>query len=222
MVDWGCNTRIRLLSLKVRKISLVQYNANKRYYISISTGNCSKRKTGVEKLENDLADKLLLEDVLLYINRNHLFDSFKGPLIFISFIIVIYQRLYTKWFAIVCRLRYKGALSVCSQSKIIRWNGYNRWRKRDKLSCYAFITTSLLWTSIVSAIVLEQYLLISKDRSLKREDYIRSLYDSGRRYKVIAGSQMGHSSVGNGLCGNRLVVHLIPRRSPLCWKGGRV
>ncbi len=92
----------------------------KRYYISVSTGNCSRRKIGVEELGNNLAGKSLLEGVLLYISRNHPFDSFKEPLTFISFVVVIYQRPYIRWFAIVYRLRYKGVLSVCGQLKIIR------------------------------------------------------------------------------------------------------
>src|SRR6266699_723308 len=77
-------------------------------------GNCFRRKIGVEELRNDLAGKSLLEDVFLYMSKNHPFNSFKKPLIFISFIVVIYQRPYTKWFAIVCRLRYKGVLSVAA------------------------------------------------------------------------------------------------------------
>ncbi len=86
----------------------------KRYYIFVSTGNCSRRKIGVEELENDLAGKSLLKGVFLYMNKNHLFNSFKRPLAFISFVVVIYQRLYTRWFVVICRLRYEGVLSVCS------------------------------------------------------------------------------------------------------------
>jgi len=87
----------------------------RRYYVSVSIGNCSGRKIGIEKLKNDLAGKSLLKDVFLYISRNHPFDLFKGPLIFISFVVVIYQRLYTRWFVVVYRLRYKDVLSVCGQ-----------------------------------------------------------------------------------------------------------
>ncbi len=80
-------------------------------------GNCFRRKIKVEELENDLAGKSLLKGVLLYVNRNHFFNSFKGLLAFTFFVIVIYQRLYTRWFAIICRLRYKGALSVITNRK---------------------------------------------------------------------------------------------------------
>ena len=93
---------------------MARYNVGRRHYVSVSIGNCSGRKTGVEELGNDLAGKLLSEGVLLYMNRNHLFDSFKGLLVFTSFMVVIHQRLYTRWFAVVYRLRYKGVLSVCS------------------------------------------------------------------------------------------------------------
>ncbi len=80
----------------MEKISLVRYNIDKRHYVSISTRNCSRQKTEVEKLKNDLAGKSLLEGVLLYMNRNHSFDLFKGSLVFISFVVVIHQRLYMK------------------------------------------------------------------------------------------------------------------------------
>jgi len=69
---------------------------------------------------------------------------------------------------------------------------------------------------------LEQYLSVSEDRSLKGGDYIKSPYDSGCRYEVVAGSQVGHGSAGNGLCGNRLVMYLTPRRSLCVERGGRV
>ena len=97
------------------KVLLIQYNAGKRYYISVSTKNYSRRKTGVEELGNDLAGKSLLEGVFLYINKNHPFNSFKEPLAFIFFVVVIYQRLYTRWFAIAYRLQYKDVLFVCGQ-----------------------------------------------------------------------------------------------------------
>ena len=112
------------------------------------------------------------------------------------------------WRRIVC----------CSQSRIIRWNGHGRWRKGDEHNCYALITTSLLWTSIVSVIVLKPHFSASKDKNLKRGDYIKSLYDSGRRHKVTTGSQMGHSLIGNGSYKNRLVIYLTPQRSSLYWK----
>ena len=92
---------------------MVWYNADKRHYISVSIENCFGWKIGVKKLGNDLAGKSLLEGVFLYMSKNHLFDLFKGPLVFISFVVVIYQRPYMRWFAVVCRLRYKGVLSVC-------------------------------------------------------------------------------------------------------------
>ena len=98
----------------MEEISLVQYNADRRHYVSVSTRNYSRRKTRVEKLKNDLAGKSLLEGVLLYISRNHPFNSFKGPLIFISFVIMIYQRPYTRWFVIICRLQYEGVLFVAA------------------------------------------------------------------------------------------------------------
>ncbi len=85
----------------MEEVSLTRYNADKRHYISISIGNCSKQKTKIEKLGNDLAGKSLLEGVLLYVNKNLFFDSFKKPLVFISFVVVIYQQLYIKWFAII-------------------------------------------------------------------------------------------------------------------------
>ena len=90
MANRGRGARICLLFLKVGEVLLVWYNADKRYYIFISIKNCFRRKTGVEELENDLAGKSLLEGVLLYMSRNHPFDLFKRPLIFIFFIIVIY------------------------------------------------------------------------------------------------------------------------------------
>ncbi len=74
----------------MRKISLARYNAGKRYYISISTENCFGWKTRVEELRNDLANKSLSKGVLLYVNKNHFFNSFKKLLAFISFIVVIY------------------------------------------------------------------------------------------------------------------------------------
>ena len=80
----------------MEEVSLVWYNAGRRHYISVSIGNCSGRKTEVEELGNDLAGKSLLEGVFLYMSRNHPFDLFKGPLIFISFVVVIYQRPYTR------------------------------------------------------------------------------------------------------------------------------
>ncbi len=83
---------------------MARYNTGRRHYVFVSIENCFKRKTEVEELKNDLADKSLLEGVFLYVNKNHLLDSFKGPLIFISFVVVIHQRPYTKWFAIVYRL----------------------------------------------------------------------------------------------------------------------
>ncbi len=104
----------------MEKVSLIRYNADKRYYVFVSTENCSRRKTGIEELKNDLAGKSLLKGVFLYVSKNHLFDLFKGLLAFISFVIVIYQRPYIRWFVVVCWLWYKGVLSVCSQSKIIR------------------------------------------------------------------------------------------------------
>ena len=171
----------------MKEISLAQYNADRRHYVFISTENCSERKTEVEELRNNLAGKSLSEGVLLYMSRNHPFDLFKKLLVFIFFMVVIYQRLYTRWFVIACRLQYKSALSVYSQLKIIRWNGYNRWRKKDEFNCCIFITTSLLWTFIVSAIVLKQHLSVSKDRSLKGGGYIRSPYDSGCRHEVATG-----------------------------------
>ncbi len=64
---------------------------DRKHYVSVLTGNCSGRKIEVEELENDLAGKSLSEDVFLYMSRNHSLDLFKGPLIFISFVIVIYQ-----------------------------------------------------------------------------------------------------------------------------------
>ncbi len=99
----------------MEEASLVRYNADKKHYVSISIRNCFGRKIEVEELENDLTGKSLSKGVLLYINRNHPLDLLKRPLVFIFFVVVIYQRLYTKWFAVVCRLRYKGVLSVCSQ-----------------------------------------------------------------------------------------------------------
>ena len=78
------------------EVSLVQYNADKRYYVSVSIRNCSRRKIGVEELKNDLVGKSLSKGVLLYISRNHPPDSLKGPLVFTSFVVVIYQRLYTR------------------------------------------------------------------------------------------------------------------------------
>ncbi len=80
----------------MEEISLTRHNAGRRHYISISIGNYFGRKTEIEELGNDLAGKSLSEDVLLYISRNHLLDLFKGPLVFIFFMVVIYQRLYTK------------------------------------------------------------------------------------------------------------------------------
>ncbi len=88
----------------MEKVSLIRYNVDKRHYISVSTRNCSGRKIKVKKLENDLAGKSLLEDILLYMNRNYPFDSFKRLLAFISFVVVIYQRPYIRWFVIVCQL----------------------------------------------------------------------------------------------------------------------
>ena len=73
------------------KISLARYNVGKRHYVFVLTRNCSRRKIGVEKLENDLVGKSLLEDVLLYVSRNHPPNLFKGLLAFISFVVVIYQ-----------------------------------------------------------------------------------------------------------------------------------
>ena len=78
------------------KVLLARYNADRRHYISISMENCFRRKTEIEELGNDLAGKLLLEGVLLYISRNHLLDLFKEPLIFTSFVVVIYQRPYMR------------------------------------------------------------------------------------------------------------------------------
>ncbi len=96
MVDQSRSIRIRLPPLKMGEVSLVRYNVDKRHYVFVSTENCSRRKTGVEKLENDLAGKSLSKGVLLYINKNHPFDSFKELLTFIFFVVVIYQRLYTR------------------------------------------------------------------------------------------------------------------------------
>ena len=96
------------------EVSLARYNADRRHYVSVSIGNCSGRKTEVEELGNDLAGKSLSEGVLLYVSRNHLFDLFKKPLIFTSFIVVIHQRSYIRWFVIIYQLWYKGALSVCN------------------------------------------------------------------------------------------------------------
>src|SRR6266699_2684708 len=97
--------------------SLVRHSTDRKHYIFVSTGNCSERKTEVEELGNDLTGKLLSEGVLLYISKNHFFNSFKKPLIFIFFIVVIHQRPYTRWFAVACRLRYKGALSVAANRR---------------------------------------------------------------------------------------------------------
>src|SRR6266699_6878564 len=116
----GRGARIRLPPLKVGEASLAQYSADKRHYVSISTGNCSKQKTEVEELGNDLAGKSLSEGVLLYMSRNHPPDSFKGPLIFTSFVVVIHQRPYIRWFAVACRLRHKGVLSVYGPYRITR------------------------------------------------------------------------------------------------------
>ncbi len=111
----GRGARIRLPPLKVEEVSLARHSTGRRHYVSILTGNCSRQKIEVEKLGNDLVGKSLLEGVLLYVSRNHPLDSFKGPLVFISFVVVIYQRPHTRWFAITCRLQHKGALSVCGQ-----------------------------------------------------------------------------------------------------------
>ncbi len=78
------------------EVSLVRYNTDRRHYIFVSIKNCFRWKTGVEELKNDLAGKSLLEGVLLYMSRNHLLDSFKRPLVFISFVVVIHQRPHTK------------------------------------------------------------------------------------------------------------------------------
>ena len=95
------------------EVSLVQYNVGRRHYVFVSTGNCFGRKTEVEELGNDLAGKSLSEGVFLYMSKNYLLDLFKGSLVFTSFVVVIHQRLYTRWFVIACRLRYKDVLSVC-------------------------------------------------------------------------------------------------------------
>ena len=90
MADRGYGARIRLPPLKVGEASLAQYNVSRRHYVFVSTENCSGRKTKVEELRNDLAGKLLLEGVLLYMNRNHFLDLLKRLLIFISFVVVIH------------------------------------------------------------------------------------------------------------------------------------
>ncbi len=55
-----------------------------------------------------------------------------------------------------------------------------------------------------------QYILLDCPVFDKNILTVRSPYNSGRRHEAVAGSQVGHSSTGNGSCGNRLIVYLIP------------